>query len=96
MIDQPDCRKTTARIAPAIRSGQREAVNQTATPVAATTRLWIRSLRVHSQTERTLASPSRWRTSSSAARALAKKPRAPRPVMTTPSGGAPEVARQIA
>jgi hypothetical protein len=71
-------------------------VSQTNPPAAATTRLSIRSLRVQSQTERTLASPSRWRTSSRAATALATKPNKPSPVMTVPSGGAPDTARQTA
>lgn len=93
-IEKAEWRKTPLSRRPASRSGHRDPVSQTIPPAAATPRLWTRSFRVQSQTERTLASPSRKRTSSRAATRLAAKPTSPRPVMTAPSGGCPVTALQ--
>jgi len=65
-------------------------------PAAMTAKLLMASLRVHSQTERILSSPSRNRINNNAQITLAISARVPNAPMVTAPGKVPELACQVA
>src|SRR5512132_4588117 len=88
-----ECRNSADIANATTRSGQEAPVAQTAAAASTTATLPMASLRLHNQTERTLASPSRKRNSSSAAPTLTASASAPTALIVTGSGEPPWTAR---
>ena len=88
MIWKADDRNSVAMMPATIRSGHPVAVPQTPNAASITATLPIASLREHSQTDRTLASPSLYRTSSATLARLAASAMTPTTPLICASGTA--------